>query len=530
MVACHSLLNTHYEQGERLGSGAYGTVYLARDVRDGSRCCVKQVCVTDASDKELARAEMEVGLLSTLGRHPGIVGFRDCFATASSYCIVMDYCAGGDLAQVVKTQRDRNELLPEETVLDWLIQLALALEFVHKHRVLHRDLKLHNVFLDEHGHARLGDFGIAKAMESLTGAASCVGTPHYMAPEVVQGETYSYAADVWSLGCILHELCTLSKAFHGTNFLAVVYAICKKEPPLLPDIYSDELRELAWAMMAKDPCARPTLDEILRSPLVSSRLAASPPWYEGYADSNADSDADSYAECDTEADGADVEEVLVAADGASDRGGDDGVEDVEAPDEAAGVHGRMSELVRRPMAQVSELLRRVGKASAQHAAQVLHLQQQVGQQVQMQLSTSPLRKWPQRRCTASRYTSAPMAMSEEVLSRAGDRAADPMADPMAPRPEATPAGAPEAATAAVGTDRLEGGCDAAWYYLDEQGVQCGPVDDEMLLLLHVLGDIEDATRVWREGMERWEAIRRAVPSLLLEAAAAGMSHEPQIRC
>jgi len=104
-----------------------------------------------------------------------------------------------------------------------------------------------------------------------------------------------------------------------------------------------------------------------------------------------------------------------------------------------------------------------------------------------------------------------------------------MADPMAPRPEATPAGAPEAATAAVCTDRLE--CDAAWYYLDEQGVQCGPVDDEMLLLLHVLGDIEDATRVWREGMERWEAIRRAVPSLLLEAAAvAGMSHEPQIRC
>ena len=102
----------------------------------------------------------------------------------------------------------------------------MALEYVHSRKVLHRDIKTQNVFLTGANTIKLGDFGISKVLESTTSVAmTVVGTPYYMSPEICQSKPYNYTSDVWSLGCILYELCTLQHAFSGENLLGLVFKI-----------------------------------------------------------------------------------------------------------------------------------------------------------------------------------------------------------------------------------------------------------------------------------------------------------------
>ena len=481
-----------YEIGDKIGSGAHGSVYVAHDTARDERCCIKQVLLTHASEKEAVRAEMEMKLLSALA-HPGIVSFRDCFSTHESVNCVMEYCEGGDLSQVVRNHRRSHMHLAEETIVDWLIQITLALDHVHNERVLHRDLKLHNIFLTDDGLVKIGDFGIAKALGSVSGATSCIGTPQYMAPEVVQGEVYSFAADVWSLGCVVHELCSLERAFYGTNFLAIVYAICKKEPPLLPDIYSDELRELVWAMLAKEPSARPSLADILHSPLVSRRLATAPPppgflsqmggvTVTGTGTGSGTSTGTGMVAADDADDDDNVGE-LILIDGSSLVDGAEGAP-AASPERAPPTSGHPLDLVRRPIAQVGELLRRVGKA------------------------TRPAAKLGGKRWTARAAEDGPPNASGGLE---GEVATARLERPVSPSPLAESTGVSGAGVAPVGP--------IEWYYLDAADEQNGPVDDEMLLLLHVLGDIDDGTRVWRDGMYLWEPLWR-VPGALPELREA----------
>jgi len=110
--------------------------------------------------------------------------------------------------------------------MNWFVQMCLALEYIHRRKVLHRDIKSSNVFLTSNNTVKLGDFGISKVLDSTNDIALTVqGTPYYMSPEVCQSKGYSYKSDVWSLGCILYELCTLKHAFHSENLLGLVFKI-----------------------------------------------------------------------------------------------------------------------------------------------------------------------------------------------------------------------------------------------------------------------------------------------------------------
>ena len=121
----------------------------------------------------------------------------------------------------------------------------MALEYVHGRKILHRDLKSQNIFLTANNTIKLGDFGISKVLENTNDQALTVqGTPYYMSPEVCESKPYNYASDVWALGCILYELCTLKHAFSSENLLGLVFKIVRDKQEPIPDIYSADLKKL----------------------------------------------------------------------------------------------------------------------------------------------------------------------------------------------------------------------------------------------------------------------------------------------
>ena len=113
----------------------------------------------------------------------------------------MEYADAGDLSMVVKRQREANQYLPESDILSWFIQIALALQYIHKKNILHRDLKTQNIFLTSKKMVKIGDFGISKWLShTLDLATTAIGTPHYLSPEICRRQPYSHKSDMWSLG------------------------------------------------------------------------------------------------------------------------------------------------------------------------------------------------------------------------------------------------------------------------------------------------------------------------------------------
>ncbi|XP_034986179.1 serine/threonine-protein kinase Nek11 isoform X3 [Zootoca vivipara] len=143
---------------------------------------------------------------------------------------------------------------------------------MHERRILHRDLKAKNIFL-KNNLLKIGDFGVSRLlMGSCDLATTFTGTPFYMSPEALQHQGYDTKSDIWSLGCILYEMCCLDHAFTGHNFLSIVLKIVEGEAPSLPAIYPSELDTLLHSMLSKDPSQRPSAAEILRIPYVRDQL------------------------------------------------------------------------------------------------------------------------------------------------------------------------------------------------------------------------------------------------------------------
>lgn len=264
----------NYKVISQIGRGNYGSVFLCDDLSspDERRVVVKQVSIFDMAEAEREQAKQEVILLSCL-KHPSIVEYYDSFIQDGHLHIVMEYCQGGDLASAMKEARRRKMYFSEAQVLDWIAQLCLAVQYMHSRLVLHRDLKSQNVFLTADNTVRLGDFGIARVLEhTFECAKTVVGTPYYMSPEVCENKAYDAKSDLWALGCVLYELCTLSHAFQSANLLGLVYKIVAEKPPPIPSLYSRELAALVDKMLSKDPAQRLTCDELLMEPFIAERL------------------------------------------------------------------------------------------------------------------------------------------------------------------------------------------------------------------------------------------------------------------
>jgi len=272
----------NYKVIKRVGEGSFGKVYLARltNADPAADHLVIKVLPLPREEKEREAVVREVSLLHGL-HHPSLTRCLDGFVdNEKKLCIVMPFYAGGDLGDIIGKNCERGSKLPELVILEWLVQLTLALEHLHSHHVLHRDIKSDNVFLTKPGvkgkvAALLGDFGVARVLEHTNAEAKTMcGTPYYMSPELIKNEPYNNKSDIWALGCVLYEMLTLEVPFLASSMGELIQMVTKNEPPAIDHKYSSGLRTLAASMLKRDPEQRPSCQDILANPLIAPLAAA----------------------------------------------------------------------------------------------------------------------------------------------------------------------------------------------------------------------------------------------------------------
>eukprot|EP00755_Sulcionema_specki_P014896 Sspe_Gene.57926::Locus_31777_Transcript_4_4_Confidence_0.375_Length_1414::g.57926::m.57926/K08857/NEK1_4_5; NIMA (never in mitosis gene a)-related kinase 1/4/5 len=252
----------------------------------GERLVRKVVALSGQSERDRAKQLREAQALAETTQHPNIVrlvqasmGQSASFPNlppelelptddageplrAPELTIFMEYCEGGDMAELLR------ERVPvsEGQVTRWLGQLLEALAWMHAKGIMHRDIKAANVFFTPGRETvKLGDFGSCSLLETNENATTLVGTPYYLAPEMCNGKPYCPKVDVWSLGVLAYELCTGTRPWRSTSLPQLIFEITTGGPvPRIPQTYSDGLADLVEALLKRDPAERPTAQAALQ--------------------------------------------------------------------------------------------------------------------------------------------------------------------------------------------------------------------------------------------------------------------------
>jgi len=259
-----------FEKIRILGSGTFGKAWLVKSLRSQKKYVIKELIVRqDGKDKTIN----EVDILKSC-YHFNIIRYKEFFygytndPGDSVLYMVMEYADGGDLHLLLNNQKNIKKIFLEESkIRNWFVQISLALNYLHKEmKILHRDLKTHNIFVMSHGILKLGDFGISRTLSNENEFATTgIGTPQYLSPEMCKSQPYNYKSDIWSLGCILYEMCSLEPAFSGNDLPLLIKKIIGGTYKPLPNHYSHQLKDLAKVLFKPDPEKRPSAEQILTS-------------------------------------------------------------------------------------------------------------------------------------------------------------------------------------------------------------------------------------------------------------------------
>ncbi|GMH52914.1 hypothetical protein TL16_g01335 [Triparma laevis f. inornata] len=283
---CGPLDPTKYETLKHIGRGAFGSVHLIKSRKENNLFALKTMSYGDAEIR--THVSKEIQLLIKL-MHPFVIGLYDLYTEgesgkAQTMNLVMTYCDGGDLSKLIKAERKNldsmdaiqhkdSKLYSPQNFLRWFCMTCLSLDYLHSNKILHRDIKPDNIFLSASSkNCRLGDFGLAKVLDSDEDVVKTeVGTTYYISPEIISNKGYSYPTDVWSLGCVLYELVTLSLPYYGDNLTEFVNALMVAEDKDLRHQdeqilkVPEEIWNIILRMLDKDPSHRITVKEILNS-------------------------------------------------------------------------------------------------------------------------------------------------------------------------------------------------------------------------------------------------------------------------
>ncbi|XP_052312495.1 serine/threonine-protein kinase RUNKEL isoform X2 [Populus trichocarpa] len=263
----------HFHIYEAIGRGKYSSVYKGRKKKTIEYFAVKSV---DKSQKR--KVLHEVRMLHSLD-HSNVLKFYSWYETPSHLWLVLEYCVGGDLMTLLR----QDSQLPEDSIHDLARDLVRALQFLHSKGIIYCDLKPSNILLDENGHTKLCDFGLARKLSDITKTPSSMlpqakrGTPCYMAPELFEdGGVHSYASDFWALGCVLYECYAGRPPFVGREFTQLVKSILSDPPPPLPGTPSRPFANLISSLLVKDPAERIQWSELCGHAFWMSKISPVP--------------------------------------------------------------------------------------------------------------------------------------------------------------------------------------------------------------------------------------------------------------
>ncbi|KAK4575115.1 Protein kinase of the Mitotic Exit Network [Recurvomyces mirabilis] len=251
-----------FQLGDCLGRGAFGSVYRALNWSTGETVAIKQVSTSNLARAELTVIMQEIDLLKNLN-HPNIVKYHGFVKSSENLYIILEYCENGSLHSICKNFGK----FPENLVSLYTAQVLQGLLFLHEQGVIHRDIKGANILTTKEGLVKLADFGVATKQAD---GSSVVGTPYWMAPEVIELSGASTASDIWSLGCTVIELLDGKPPYHKFAPMPALFRIVNDDHPPLPEGVSPLVRDFLMQCFQKDPNLRVSAKKLLRHPWILS--------------------------------------------------------------------------------------------------------------------------------------------------------------------------------------------------------------------------------------------------------------------
>ena len=272
----HTTSIRDFKKEKVLGKGSFGSVYLVRRKQDNKIYALKTVIMEKLNKREQENSVNEVRILASVN-HPNVIGYKEAFwdedgNAGSSLNIVMEYADDGDLHSKIEKMKKAGGFFKEPIIWSYAIQMIEGLKALHDKKIMHRDLKSANIFLVKDKHqCKLGDMNVSKVIKEKV-LRTQTGTPYYASPEVWNDNPYSYKSDLWSIGCVIYELCALRPPFQGKDLDELYENVCKGQPERINKIYSDDLWEMILMLLQVDVNKRVDCTQFLNSNLIKKKI------------------------------------------------------------------------------------------------------------------------------------------------------------------------------------------------------------------------------------------------------------------
>ncbi len=262
-----------FEIGRELGKGAFGSVFIVRRKQDKKIYAMKQVKIIGLSEKEKKNSFNEVRILASLS-HKNIIGYKEAFYdnNTETLNIVMEYADDGDLSSKIKEKMKNHKYFEENTIWKTLIQILEGLKYLHKNCIIHRDLKSANIFLTKKGVIKIGDLNVSKIIKTMGMASTQTGTPFFAPPEIWNSSPYDYKCDIWSVGCIIYEMCRFHVPFRASSMKELYNNVMRGVYPPIPLKYSHKLKNIIKKIIVVNPELRPSASELLNCEIIKQKI------------------------------------------------------------------------------------------------------------------------------------------------------------------------------------------------------------------------------------------------------------------